>query len=709
MRLWSILLILASAAFAATPEYRFRGSRGHSKLWRGYHNDTRLIGCCHDLRTISNINTTTDILTSAGHGLATNNRVWFFVNGADTLPSVVSKWQDYNVIVDTVDTFHLQETTYWTTLDFTDAGTGTIYVGTANGNCGTGITVELSVTPPSGVSGGFIEYSSPEIPSAGPLSLGTAACSGWWGLRYTATTGATTGVFTSTLNVKQGGATIATTTVDQDVADLTPVSRAASIIPVTLPDLSLWDNFMTYGAGRFCTNKAAPTEVFSFGVESQVWYYDGGWVYRQIADYTGDAEWNNCAVNISNQYRDYIVGAGGGIPKYKAYYNGLKRACVSCNPTYSSAADSLLSSTAVSTTSFFQGDDYMREQSLYVEGMVAQEKRTGTRNVNFDRILGYLLGFFDIQFGQLNPMVHQPYWNGIEMQALISAYEITGDPRIPYEVKRGLDWLWTNSYNSLYKGFPYSCYSYGPFCPNLANCTDASPTVNLFLAPAYTWMWRYTGDSTYQTRADALFSGAPKEAYWTASAATDALTFVGGHTWANGDGVYLDQHYDTTPLPSPLNDYTTYYVVNAASPTIQLAATVGGAPINITADGKGQIYYMTLFDITCTAADDTCNTSIAHKLQGGTDVVLQLFKPLAGSLPGGVTEKTWYYVINASGTSFQLSTTQGGAAVNLTSDGVARATVSGSQGIWAGKQFSEQFRWGIDYKNWRLGLRPNSP
>lgn len=40
-----------------------------------------------------------------------------------------------------------------------------------------------------------------------------------------------------------------------------------------------------------------------------------------------------------------------------------------------------------------------------------------------------------------------------------------------------------------------------------------------------------------------------------------------------------------------------------------------------------------------------------------------------GTLPGGLSDGVPYYVINASGNTFQLSTTPGGAAIDITSSG----------------------------------------
>lgn len=43
--------------------------------------------------------------------------------------------------------------------------------------------------------------------------------------------------------------------------------------------------------------------------------------------------------------------------------------------------------------------------------------------------------------------------------------------------------------------------------------------------------------------------------------------------------------------------------------------------------------------------------------------------PLADALPGGLDETTLYHVVSATASTFQLATTQGGAAVDITADG----------------------------------------
>lgn len=60
-------------------------------------------------------------------------------------------------------------------------------------------------------------------------------------------------------------------------------------------------------------------------------------------------------------------------------------------------------------------------------------------------------------------------------------------------------------------------------------------------------------------------------------------------------------------------------------------------------------------------------TSYAHGFVNNDRIVFQA--PEGGTLPTGITANTAYYVISASTDTFQVSTTQAGAAVVLTSDG----------------------------------------
>jgi len=70
---------------------------------------------------------------------------------------------------------------------------------------------------------------------------------------------------------------------------------------------------------------------------------------------------------------------------------------------------------------------------------------------------------------------------------------------------------------------------------------------------------------------------------FTANTSTEVITWA-TYSPTNGDAVRVSS---TGTLPAPLVAGTTYYVRSAAGTTSQLAATVGGAAINLTTTGTG--------------------------------------------------------------------------------------------------------------------------
>jgi hypothetical protein len=75
------------------------------------------------------------------------------------------------------------------------------------------------------------------------------------------------------------------------------------------------------------------------------------------------------------------------------------------------------------------------------------------------------------------------------------------------------------------------------------------------------------------------------------------------------------------------------------------------------------------FDFTGGASEDliTCTEAAGHGLSNGDQVRFVE----SGGLATGLSEVVTYYVINATATTFQVSLTKGGSAVEFTSDGTA--------------------------------------
>lgn len=76
---------------------------------------------------------------------------------------------------------------------------------------------------------------------------------------------------------------------------------------------------------------------------------------------------------------------------------------------------------------------------------------------------------------------------------------------------------------------------------------------------------------------------------WLFTAATDDTFLAPGHTLANADRVILKAQAGSS-LPTGVSADTIYHVRDVSGSTFKLAATAGGAAIDITAAGAGEVH-----------------------------------------------------------------------------------------------------------------------
>ncbi|MBU3550697.1 flagellin [Polynucleobacter sp. MWH-Berg-3C6] len=131
----------------------------------------------------------------------------------------------------------------------------------------------------------------------------------------------------------------------------------------------------------------------------------------------------------------------------------------------------------------------------------------------------------------------------------------------------------------------------------------------------------------------------------------------GNHGFTNGQAITY--HVDNSGNAiGGLTNNQTYYAITTNDPTkFELSATSGGPAINFTSSGIGTQSF---------TVNGNLINSTAHGLSTGDEVI---YSADGGTVIGGLAEGGHYFVIKNDDNSFELSATNGGSAINLTSIG----------------------------------------
>jgi hypothetical protein len=265
----------------------------------------------------------------------------------------------------------------------------------------------------------------------------------------------------------------------------------------------------------------------------EAWNYDGGRVYQQIADYDYNVSnmpgylnvnqrthWKRCAELAMEPYKDTVIATQASFlqePNQFAYgmaMNNLRTG----DPTMLAAVNWLANnptfSSEVGNAAYVAGDrtiTYTLDSRLAAEILGVPRSLFTPRTV--DLLLGVLDQTYNLNFSNPNQQQYDthPFIIGLVMETLINYYEIdiaeghTPDARIPLEIKKTLDWLWSTQYVPSTHAMAYQPYEL-PWSPSLVGGTQFEATeLNDLLAPAYAWIWSKTGNNTYLTEGDVLF------------------------------------------------------------------------------------------------------------------------------------------------------------------------------------------------------------
>lgn len=125
----------------------------------------------------------------------------------------------------------------------------------------------------------------------------------------------------------------------------------------------------------------------------------------------------------------------------------------------------------------------------------------------------------------------------------------------------------------------------------------------------------------------------------------------------------------TTPqAPLELLTNTFYYVVNSTSGSFQVALEDGGSAVDFTSLGTpGALYYTTADSLHSTSLDIVTDR-FTGDLNNGELVTFssQLVAGLIPQVPAELSMNTFYYVVNSTSGTFQVSLQNGGSVINFT-------------------------------------------
>ena len=284
---------------------------------------------------------------------------------------------------------------------------------------------------------------------------------------------------------------------------------------------------LTYGQKACTTQASAKTDDEQLGST----YYDATRVYEQIADFTGQAGWEDCAEKAKAIYRGYVLRNGGKVPGYWNFTTGFRMDWERNGDALSKQAGILLSQNAAFCSDTTPLDwtapaHVSRETAYCLLSYLNAEALGQPRRARMASLANQALGHIDSWFVsktsrapnpfQLVPQAAgtyyvQPFMVGLTMQALIRYWDATHDPRVQPAVKVALDWLWARAWVSGDRAFWYENWASDPSKPFPSKAGAAD--LNLLIAPAFAWMYHQTGDDTYRDRGDQVFAGGVKGAW----------------------------------------------------------------------------------------------------------------------------------------------------------------------------------------------------
>ena len=100
--------------------------------------------------------------------------------------------------------------------------------------------------------------------------------------------------------------------------------------------------------------------------------------------------------------------------------------------------------------------------------------------------------------------------NGLLNDVMIRYFQrFQADGRILTSVKANADWLWATQWRPTGGSFNYQ----SAFCARNNSGPSASGDLDLLYVTTYSWLYQQTGNTTYRTTADLIFTEGVRQTY----------------------------------------------------------------------------------------------------------------------------------------------------------------------------------------------------
>lgn len=319
--------------------------------------------------------------------------------------------------------------------------------------------------------------------------------------------------------------------------DAAPLPSSLALFPPDVPLAGLAQfesNMKTFGA-KHCV----PTELVTW--EGYVWYYDGTRIYYQIADYTKDPKWIDCARALNVFYSNYVLSNAGNIQGWRVFPHGLALGYLREGLQGDKLAIALLLDRGYAN--FLNGAYVIdwkdsREISYGLSTHLISERLGNPRHANYWPVVEALFGHFSQWFLDPTPASYvQPFMVALGAEALTGHFDSTGDLRVLPTLQLAADRLWSDSWNVACQCFLY-------YDDVGTNPPSMSQDLNLLIAPLFGWVYQHTGLVKYRDQGDQIFNSGVRGAWLDGG-----KQFAENYRWS---GKYIEwRNRPPDPAPPP--------------------------------------------------------------------------------------------------------------------------------------------------------------